>query len=317
MPHESTSVVRIDADRFDLGSPSLFWSRTFDERLLYSLETNGQLVPVLASLDGDRPRLLAGQRRVKALAHLGTPVLTLICREDSPLQRGIIYLESNSNEQLDDGAMIRALRYFSTCTEDLAPIAALWGISPHSRQWNLLVDWLTLSDSWDELLVKGHLPLVLANMLTRFASEDLHALQEYFSAMSWSRNNAIHFVTWIWEVSRVKECSPAALLRELDFEAVCGPDLSPKDTMTRMLDILRCARYPRLCRQERDFRKRSQDVVAGSGWRLVQPDQFETCGVEFSTRLSSPQELGERVRELADIARDRVWTGLDSMREGE
>jgi ParB family chromosome partitioning protein len=106
-------------------------------------------------------------------------------------------------------------------------------------------------------------------------------------------------------------------MHELDFKAICDLDLSPKDTMTRILDILRTARYPRLCHQEREFRRRSQDVVAGSGWRLVQPDQFETRSVEFATRVSSPQEFDARVHELADIARDRVWGSLDSMRKGE
>jgi len=309
--------MKIHADRFDMESPSLFWSRTFDDRLLHSLEMFGQLVPVLASHEGDRLCLLAGQRRVKALGKLGQPVLTLLCSEDSPLQRGIIYLESNSNEQLDDGALIRALRYFSTCTQDLTSIARLLGLSRHSRQWNLLVNWLDLPPSWDECLIKGHVPLVLANLLTRFAPEDLHDLQEYFRDMSWSRNNAVHLVTWIWEVSRLRGCSPATLMHELDFKAICDLDLSPKDTMTRILDILRAARYPRLCHQEREFRRRSQDVVAGSGWRLVQPDQFETRSVEFATRVSSPQEFDARVHELADIARDRVWGSLDSMRKGE
>jgi ParB family chromosome partitioning protein len=317
MPHESATVMQINADRFDMGSPSLFWPRTFDDRLLYSLKKNGQFVPVLATFDGDRPCLLAGQRRVKALGELGLPVLTLIRKDDSPLQRGIVFLESNSNQHLDDGAMISALRYFSTCTENLSPIARLLGVSLHSRQWNLLADWLNLPESWDNLLLNGHVPLVLAKMLTRFTLEDLRVLQEYFMDMSWSRNNAVHFVTWIWEVSRVKECSPATLMNELDFKAICALDLSPKDSMTRILDTLRAARYPRLCRQEREFRKRSQDVVAGSGWRLVQPDQFETCGVEFTARVSSPQEFDERVHELADIARDRVWGGLDSLQEGK
>jgi ParB family transcriptional regulator, chromosome partitioning protein len=317
MPITSTSVMKMHVDRFDMGSPSLFWSRTFDDRLLHSLEVYGQLVPVLATFEGDRLCLLAGQRRVKALGKLGLPVLTLICSEDSPLQRGVIYLESNHSEQLDDGALIRALRYFFTCTQDLTSIARLLGISAQSRQWNLLVDWLDLPQSWDELVVKGHVPLVLANLLTRFAPEDLKSLQKYFKDMSWSRNNAVHLVTWIWEVSRSRGCSPATLMQELEFEAISELDLSPKDTMTRILDTLRAARYPRLCHQEREFRKRSQDVVAGSGWRLVQPDQFETRSVEFATRVSSPQELDARVHELAGIARDKVWGSLDSMRKGE
>ena len=310
MPSGQPAVVAMDASRFNMESPSLFWPRTFDNRLLESLERNGQLVPVLATLDGNDCCLLAGQRRVKALAALKRPVQTLMLEDVSPLQRGMVYLESNSSESLDDGALIRALRYFSTCTQELAPLAASLGLSPHSRQWSLLCAWLDLPDSWDEILVKGHVPLALAKVLTRLDPDDLRTLQAYFLNMSWSRNNAIHFVTWIWEASRRKGCSVSALLDELGLDALLGLDLSPKDAMTRMLAAARAGRYPRLCQQEREFRKRSQDVVAGSQWRIDQPDNFETRVVTLSTRVASPRDLALRVEELARIAQDRVWDDL-------
>ena len=317
MAYERTSVVEIDADRFDMESPSLFWNRTFDERLLRSLEQNGQLVPVLAFLQGDIPCLLAGQRRVRALETLGLPVQTLLIENVSPFERGIVFLESNTTETLDDGAIIRALRYFSSCTDDLTTVASLLGISIRSRQWNLLLGWLDLPESWDDLLAMGHIPLVLSKMLVRFSPEELSMLQEFFRDMSWSKNNAIHFVTWIWEASRMQDCSPSVLMAELGLDAMRALDLSPKDTMVKIIEAARAARYPRLCSQEREFRKRAQDVVAGSKWRLDQPDHFETRVVEFSTRISSRAELHDRVEELAQIARDRVWTDLGSTGEKE
>jgi ParB family chromosome partitioning protein len=307
MPSERPAVVAMDASRFNMESPSLFWPRTFDQRLLESLEQNGQLVPVLATFDGDVCCLLAGQRRVRALAALNQPVHTLILEDVSPLQRGIIYLESNSSEPLDDGAMIRALRYFASCTRDLDPLAPYLGLSSHGRQWSLVCAWLILPASWDDLLVKGHVPLAL----TRFDPDDLHILQAYFQDMSWSRNNALHFATWIWEASRMKGCSVGALMNELGLNEILSLDLSPKDAMARMLAAARTGRYPRLCLQEREFRKRSQDVVAGSHWRIDQPDNFETRAVALSTRIASPEDLAQRVEELAHIAQDKVWDHLD------
>ncbi|GAU07560.1 ParB/Srx family N-terminal domain-containing protein [Desulfoplanes formicivorans] len=311
MPSERPAVVEIEATRFNMELPSLFWPRTFDDRLLGSLERIGQLVPVLATLEGDTPCLLAGQRRVRALAQLGRPVQTLMLDSVSPLQRGLVYLESNSSEVLDDGAMIRALRYFATCTKDLTSLAVPLGVSSHSRQWSLLGDWLKLPESWDHLLVKGHVPLALAKVLTRFTPDDLRTLQAYFQDMSWSKNNAVHFVTWIWEASRMKGCSVPALIKKLGLDTILSLELSPRDAMTRLLSAARAGRYPRLCQQEREFRKRSQDVVAGSQWRIEQPDNFETRVVALSTRVASPRDLDQRVEELARIAKDKVWADLD------
>ncbi len=308
MPCPQPLVETIDATCFIMESPSLFWPRTFDDRLLGSLERNGQLVPVLATSEGKNPCLLAGQRRVRALAALGRPVQTLFFGPLSPLEKGIIYLESNANESMNHGAQIRALRYFATCVGELTDIASLLGLSPYSRQWQVLMDWLALPRYWDDLLVMGHVPLILAPLLLRFSPEDLDGLRVLFQNLSWSRNNAVHLVTWIWETSRREGCTPLALMEALELTAMMGLDLSPKDTMTRMVEAVRWARYPRLCRQERSLRKRSRDVVAGSRWRLEQPDHFETRSVELSTRITSRKELEERVKELRQIAQDRVWS---------
>ncbi len=315
--YEQTGMVLVDARDFVMDSPSLFWTRTFNDALVRSLKDNGQLVPVVAVRDGDRPCLLAGQRRVKALEELGRPVLTLFVSQASAFERGIIFLESNAGESLGDGAVIQALRYFAACTDDVTAIAPILGIASHSRQWKLLLAWLDLPVSWDALLVLGHIPLVLGRMLLRFSLEELDMLECVFKKMSWSRNNAVHLVTWIWEASRMQGCTPLALMEQLECNAIMGLELSPKDAMRRILETVRRARYPRLCEQERAFGKRSQEVVAGSGWRLVQPDHFETSFVELSTRISSHKELDARVKELAQIAKNDVWSHLEKSGEEE
>ncbi|WP_462323357.1 hypothetical protein [Desulfoplanes sp.] len=310
MEYEQMRLAEYEPQRFDMTSPSLFWSRPSDEQLVESLDKVGQIVPVLATVVRDAPRLLAGQRRVMALDRLGRSVTTLCLPDTGPWHKGLVFLESNAGQTLDDGLRISALRYFSSCRGEVDGIAPYLGVAARSRAWKLLMTWLELPPVWDELLEGGHLPTALAPLLTRFGPDDLGALYPYFKELSWSKNNAVHFVTWIWETSRARGCGPSELLDVLGLPEIFSRDLSPKDTMAGLLGVLWEARYPRLSGLQNRFKKTSRGVVAGSKWRLVQPDQFETGAVEFSVRVGSGAGLRRRVEELGKIAEHGIWDTL-------
>ena len=312
MIHIQKSLAEYPAGAFDLEAPGLFWKREPDDHLLHSLEVNGQCMPVLAAVDRDGGIcLVAGRQRVRALACLGRPVVTCCVQAATPWERGVMFLESNRGQAMDDSMLVQAVRYFSGCREELELIAPYLGLQSRSKQWQVLMQWLALPQVWDDFLEKGHLPLVLARLLTRFRPAGLCALEPFFQDLSWSKNNAVHCVTWLWEASRSRGCTPEELLAEQGLAAILELNLSPRDRMMRLLESLREARYPRLVALEKGFRSRAARVVADSHWRLVQPDHFETGAVEFLARVTTRAELKTRTQELAEIARDAVWDDLE------
>ena len=305
------------ADRIEMGSSSLFWKREPDDRLVHSLQANGQCTPILVEPDQDVLRLVAGQRRVQALAKLGQPVMACHVRPLTPWQRGLVFLDSNIGQPLDDALMIRALRYFADSGGDLEEISPLLGVESRSRQWQLMLQWMDIPPLWDDLLDRGHVPLALGRIFSRFTPEGLCAVEPLFRELSWSKNNAVHLITWVWELSRSKKMSPEILLKELKLDAVLHLDLSPKDMMLRVLTVVRNERFPRLSALEHGFKNKAAEVTEGSRWRLVQPDRFETGTVEFLARIRSKTELEQRVQELKELASHDLWDDLQHAGEAE
>jgi ParB family chromosome partitioning protein len=306
----STSLLSCPAEDIDISGTWLFWRREPEALLRQSLLRRGQLCPVLIDAGGSRPVLVAGLARVICLAEAGRNVL---CRDLGVLdawERGMIYLESNARPEIDDGRAVRALRYFQAVDASrLAEVFVALGLDPRMRRVRQLVTWLDLPEKWDEVLGAGHIPLVCVDALHRMDAAEQEALFPFFQAFSWSRGNAVNLLTWLRETSLREKQSvidmAAAAQKEL------SPDLSPKDAMARITAEVRRLRYPALSALERNFTEAAGRVSAGTDWRLVQPDQFESGAVEMSVRLRFPADVRRAARQLADMA-GADWSGIFS-----
>ena len=121
----SDNLLKLSAESMSLSSPSLFWAREPDDELLRSIGEHGQLQPVLAE-GGESPVLLAGYKRVKALAALGLPVLVRCVEgELGDFEKGLLYLADNGTRALDEGLRVAALRYFSRVADGKIPVDEL------------------------------------------------------------------------------------------------------------------------------------------------------------------------------------------------
>jgi len=296
-------LLRCKATDIDASGNWLFWSASPSPALRRSLECHGQLVPVLVDASGERPTLVAGAARVAALTELGREVLCLDIGALDERARGLAYVQSNAGRELTDGQVVAAMRYFESLSGvDLAPVLESLGLEPRSKRLRLLRSWLTLPGHWDLLLDTGAVPLACADLLEAFSPGDLKVLEPLFATLSWSRGNAVNVLTWIREVC-VRDGIPAAkVLGSLGLQEILAAGLSPKDAMNRITQEARLLRYPRLSAMERDFTETARKFSTGTRWRLVQPDLFESNGVELSVRLTSPAELRSASAELTRIA---------------
>jgi ParB family chromosome partitioning protein len=258
---------------------------------------------VLVDASGARPVLVAGAARVAALAALGREVLCLDLGSLNDLAKGLAYVQSNSGRELTDGQVVTAMRYFVSLPDvDMEPVLDALGLEPRSKRLRLVRSWLTLPRHWDGLLGAGAVPLACADLLEAFSPDGLKALEPLFASLSWSRGNAVNVLTWIREICGRDGISAAEVLDGLGLEEILAAGLSPKDAMNRITQEARLLRYPRLSGMERDFAETARKVSAGTRWRLVQPDLFESNGVELSVRLTSPTELRSASAELTRIA---------------
>ena len=300
---EPATLLRCPASDIDAGGPWLFWSAPPSPSLRRSLESQGQLVPVLVDASGDGPVLVAGAARVSALADLGREVLCLDLGAMDGLARGIAYVQSNAGRETSDGHVVSAMRYFQTLPDaDEESVLNALGLEPRSKRLRLVRSWLSLPVHWDAFLGAGAVPLACADVLEAFAPADRESLEVLFATLSWSRGNAVNVLTWIREICLRDGACVAEVLDGAGVKDILSGGLSPKDAMSRITQEVRLLRYPALSGMERDFQEAVRAVWGGTRWRVTQPDLFESDAVELSVRLTSTAELVAASRELARVA---------------
>ncbi len=321
-----THSVALAAGEIDFSGPWLVWAEEPDPLFMASLARMGQLSPVLVEKDGAGWSLIAGYKRVRALAELDRPVAALSVaaqegKELSEAEKILIYLASNQDRGrsvLDTAMRIKALAGLRPHLADreLAEQAApLLDCAPKSRVWRRLLAWLAMagqhvSGFWNQAVIEGRADLAWAEELSRMSVDDRHALEPLFAELRWSRSAGAELIRDLYETSRARQTSLAALLKERSVEQALGADLGPKDAMQRILTAVRELRRPNITRLERRFKDLAQELRAERTWRVESSDSFETGGVRLGCRIGSREELHKAVQELSDMADSPQWDAL-------
>ncbi len=327
----SYHVQQFDPQVFDLSLPSMFWREEPDASLVASLRAQGQLEPVIAEFSRSdvsvcAPLLLAGYKRVRALAALGLPVLARkhdLAGEngsDRARERGLIYLASNAGRPLDERLLFLALRYFSGCMHRDAMIVEVLpqlGLNARSRAWRLHAAWLDAPEMFSDALAEGRAPFALAETFDLHSSENLQGLAPFFATLKWSRGAAVNFVGWMGEVGAREGLSAAEIVSRAGLEEILHSGLSPKDMIEQLIGAVRSMRYPRLGQLERKTADLCQGLVTGTPWRAAHTRNFEDGSVSLSVSIKNQTQLDEAVQSLQSMADTSLWQRLWHMGEGK
>ena len=306
----TSEIFTSPAQAIRAGGAHLFWSGNISESLKNSIKEFGQSAPVLAYNGEHGPTLAAGSARLAVLAELGRPVLARMVEGEDAVSLGLLYLADNAHRQLDDAMRFKALQYFAPLLErdvlekDILPRL---GVRPKSKDARLLLDWLTLPETWQALLGRGNLPLATGMVLARMEEADRDALMPLFADMSWSRSNAVNVLTWLYEAARMAGTPVAEVMDKAGMSALLDQGLSPKDAIARLCAVARQVRHPELTRLRERFDAAAGTVTGGTAWRLTQPDNFETNGAELSVRIKDRDQFAQAVEQLQAMADNPAW----------
>lgn len=311
--HLSNEIVTAPADSVRHGGSHLFWAGEPQPWLARSIGQLGQTQPVLVHETQDGLILIAGHARLTVLRALGLPVLARLVVDPDPVDLGILYLTDNALRPLDDAMRLAALRYFAPLLDQAtlaADILPRLGVNPESKDARLLLAWLDLPAVWQAHLAAGRAPLAAAAALARMTEADRDAVSPLFAAHSWSRSNAVNLLTWLFETSKMTGKPVAQVMLDATMADPAIRNLSPKDAMARLVALAKASRYPSLSALEARFETAAREMTAGTGWRIAQPDNFETNGVELSIRIKDPDQLAMAVRDLKAMADRPEWPRL-------
>ncbi len=290
--------------------PCIFWAMECQDALLDSLRRQGQLQPVLVQKTVSGYTLLAGYRRFQGLKSLGRQIYALQAKDPGPWEKGLIYLSSNQGRIPDTLMLVRALRYFHPLGHDLQQVYILLGISQGSRQQRRLQAWMELPPAWDGVLQHNPQLLTCAPDLMEINRPDLDTLLPFFRDLGWSLNNARNFLDLLRRVQKPENIPLVEMASRMGLDKILARELSPKDKVRAILEILGRAAYPNYFRLRDEARQNIKNLVAGTAWNCIHPDNFESPGLEFRVRVRNPDELDQASRQLGRIAASehlRTW----------
>ncbi|MFW5498031.1 MULTISPECIES: ParB N-terminal domain-containing protein [unclassified Maridesulfovibrio] len=306
------SVCSLSPADIDCSGPWLLHPESPVEKLIPSLKKHGQLVPVLAVEESGRTLLVAGRSRVAAASKLGMDVLVRYIDAADETSKAVLHLEENSARLTDESVKLAAVRFFAArmdAAELPKTVAPLLGIKPKSRDMKFWLDWMELEPEYDELLKLGHIPLAAVSVLIKLDEADRAALISFFEKLSWSRSNAVNFLTWLYETSRRENKSIVELISVPAFEAARESE-SPKDAVTRFCKAAKELRYPKLSELEKVHNKIVSEICAGTKWRVEPVGSFETGEVMIQTRFKSLEMMEKAMADLESIAKFSGWEEL-------
>ncbi|WP_415718393.1 ParB/RepB/Spo0J family partition protein [Maridesulfovibrio sp.] len=307
-----SSICNVSPAEIDCSGPWLIHPETPAEKLIPSFKKHGQLVPVLAVQESGRTLLIAGRTRVSAASMLGMDVLVRYIDASDDISKIVLHLEENATRLMDDSLKLDVVRYFSTrvdASELAKTVAPLLSIKPKSRDMQFWVDWMDLEPQYDEFLKLGHIPLAAVSVLSKLNGDEREALRRFFEKLSWSRSNAVNFLTWLYETSRRESKAVSELLAAPEFESA-GESESPKDAVARFCKAAKELRYPKLSELEKMHNKIVSEICAGTKWRVEPVGSFETGEVMIQTRFKNREMMQKAMADLESIAKFSGWEDL-------
>ncbi len=292
-------------DICDLDS-CLFWAEPCGEKLFDSLRLWGQMEPVLVEKKSNRFSLIAGYKRYLAARNLSRTLYAW--QQDSPgaWEKGVFYILSNWGQQLTPGRIISALRYFQPLTGDHEHIYSLLGISEPFGTKNMYTAWLSLPQSLDPLLENNPHLLACARQLGTWSHQDLQALSPFLERLHWSRNKAVKFVDLLSRNAARNNATIQDIADQLGLADILDKDLSPKDKMQNLLEVLYRSGYPEYFRLMDETQKRLKQWTKDTGWRCNHPNRFESPDLEFSIRVQNFEHLRHAAQQLQEISESRL-----------
>jgi len=317
--HLSNEIFTASADSISKSGAHLYWADNPDKSLADSIEEFGQSAPVLVCESENGLKLVAGHARLSVLRDLGRPVLARMVEDMNEADKGLLYLTDNLQRAMDNGMRLKALEFFAPLMDEKslkANILPRLGIKPKSKDAKLLLGWLTMDQTWRNLLKQGNIPLASATPLSRMTDKDRQAVEPLFTGFSWSRSNAINVLNWLFETAKMNNQSVQDVMHTAGMVKILSQSLSPKDAIARLANAARLARYPELTKLQDRFTAAAGEITAGTRWRMVQPNNFETGGAELTVQIKDAEQLKRAVEEMANLADAPAWEKLWKLGSG-
>lgn len=289
------------ADRITTAADSAELARAIDHV--------GLLAPPFLIPEGDRYRVVAGNRRLAAVQALGwveIPALR-IPAGTPPLDRVRLAVADNAFQRpLNILEQARALRALSTHFADVDALAAearRLNLPDHPALIQKLRPLPDLPEVVQSALLTEAVALPMALELVALPAAHQIALVELFGELGLSLSRQRELLTLLDEIAAREDRSIPDLLREPTLRSVLDdPDMDRPRKAGEIRRRLRKRRYPAITAAEARYQRIVAELPLGPDLRLTPPRDFEGTAYTVTARFEDRETLERRVRQMADLA---------------
>lgn len=285
--------------------------------LLESIRLNGLLRPLWAFADEGRLKLLAGERRRKALTTLGFDSAPVVVFPAELPRRSILAAALNDNKERGYEPVEVALiwRFLvereAALAEDLSCCLGLRD-SVKIKSWALAAASLPLEGL--AALADGRLDLELAARLAGWKDEDRRAVLTLFEALAPSKQKKKQWLDWLEDIARRENLSPASVLAEAELRQAVGLAGSQgrpaAENAARRLIWRR--RHPVLAELLQRREARIKALALPASIKLISDPSLEDLNFSFTLTFADLNEFRSQLDYLATLpARPEFSTLLD------
>lgn len=302
--------VRIPLAAVDLAAPADRITTAADStELARTIDHVGLLAPPFLIPEGDRFRVVAGNRRLAALQTLGwadIPALR-IPADTPPLDRVRLAVADNALQRplniLEQARALRALSAHFADIETLAVEAGRLNLPHHPALIQKLRPLPDLPEAVQSALLTEAVALPMALELGGLPPDHQIALVALFGELGLSLSRQREFLTLLDEIAAREDRPLPELLREPAIRTVLDdPDMDRPRKAGEIRRRLRKRRFPAITAAEARYQRIVAELPLGPDLRLTPPRDFEGTTYTVTAKFKDRETLERRARQMAELA---------------
>jgi hypothetical protein len=305
--NEYSNLVQIDIKEISLEPGPFSMSFGFDlDPLISSMEKIGILNPPLI-IRGKSVVVVTGYRRILAAEKLGWEnvwciditgagytefELLLLNLHDNLTTREFNNIEKSM-------ILVRLLRYLSIddVRRDYSKILKINKPSD--------MEILIKADEFDPLIkesiAEGVINLGIATRVNTIDNTSKNLLINLFHKLRLSINYQTQLLDNLFDISHTKQISISDLLNTDEIRGFLEiNNLNNPQQSKRLIDVLRCMRYPIITQAERTFSNIVSKISLPKGVKIIHPPSFESPGFIAEISFQNGKELISKIKDMAD-----------------
>ena len=155
-----------------------------------------------------------------------------------------------------------------------------------------------------DLLARGYLSVQAAKLLLEMDSASREKFHEYFSAVSFNKNQQTQFIDYSMDLSRIEHIEVTRLLEATELLNIReNAQMNDPQKAKAFIKLLRTRRLPHLVSAEKNFKRMVEHFSLPKGCQISAPPFFEGPHYRLEISFETATDLTKKLLDLSTNGR--------------